>query len=112
MASLQTLLTQLNNGGFMHDASDRLTELVRAIGETGKAGSLTLKISARPTQGKASALVFAAKVTAAIPAVPPDATLMFSNADGDLFAEDPRQMKLDLRQVNTAPPVLKSQKAS
>jgi hypothetical protein len=36
MASLNKLLTHLNNGAFMADTSDMLTELVQAIEETGK----------------------------------------------------------------------------
>ncbi len=111
MASLNKLLTQLNGGGFMAEASDRLTELVQAINETGKAGSITLQIGIKPTQGKASALVFVSKITAKIPAIHPDATLMFTDEDGELHTEDPRQLKLDLRPVDTSAPFIKSNKA-
>lgn len=78
-------------------ASDRLAELVNAVTSTGKAGSLTLKIDLKPST--AGALAVKGAVTIKKPQRMPREALLWPTPDGNLMAEDPKQTKLELRQV-------------
>lgn len=97
-------LNHLNNGTLLIDAADKLQEVVMAVGETGKAGSITIVINVRKATGSAMALT--GKVTTKKPAEPVYEALMFPTPEGNLLTEDPRQQKLALTPVATAPVTL------
>lgn len=82
-------------------AGDKFAELVRAIGSTGKAGSLTLKIDVKPST--AGALAVKANVNTKLPKGLPPESLLWATPEGNLIAEDPRQNKLDLKPVAVEP---------
>jgi hypothetical protein len=71
--------------------------LINAVVATGKAGAITLRIDIKPST--AGALAVKATVTLKAPkALPPEA-LLWPTPEGNLIAEDPRQMKIELRPV-------------
>ncbi len=78
-------------------ASDKLSELINAVTSTGKAGSLTLKIDLKPST--AGALAVRGDVKIKKPARMPREALLWATPDGNLLAEDPKQMKMELKPV-------------
>ena len=91
----------LQGGTFMDDASGQLAELVSAVNATGKGGKITLEITVKKMSKGACGVT--GKIKMSKPHEAPDATLMFPTDDGDLLTEDPRQQKLELKTVSTAP---------
>lgn len=85
----------------MDNAADKLAELVRAVADTGKPGTLTITVKVRKATAGALAITGDAKVKT--PPQPVVESLMFPTVDGDLLTEDPRQTKLDLKPVAEEP---------
>lgn len=87
--------------GLTHDElSDALHELIAAVNDTGKAGTLTLTIKVAPL-GKTGDVL---QVTDAVKLTPPkrdrDASLFYTDDDGNLSKSDPNQPAFDsLREV-------------
>lgn len=88
---------RLHAGLLAEDANDKLQELVKAVDQTGKSGTLTITLSVR--KATAGALAVKGKVTAKVPAEPEMEALLFPTPDGNLLTEDPRQQKLDIRPI-------------
>lgn len=82
-------------------AGSEFAALVKAIGSTNKAGSLTLKIDIKPST--AGALAVKASVSVKLPKGLPPESLLWATPDGNLVAEDPRQTKLELKPVAADP---------
>jgi outer membrane lipopolysaccharide assembly protein LptE/RlpB len=78
-------------------ASEKLAELVTAITNTGKAGSLTMKIEIKPST--AGALAVRGDVKIKKPQRMPREALFWATPDGNLMADDPRQIKMELKTV-------------
>ena len=79
-------------------AGQKFSSLVKAVADTGKAGSITLKVTVRPSTAGAMAVKPEVRVT--MPKGLPAEALLWPTPDGNLLAEDPRQEKLELRQVS------------
>jgi hypothetical protein len=90
----------LRNLGSVHeDATTGLNELVVACRETGKKGTLTIKIEVAPQKDEVTMLV-----TGDVVAKPPRHTskpsLFFPDEHGNLLRNDPRQLDIaNLREV-------------
>jgi len=91
-------LRHIGGGQFMDEASDKLAELVNAVDASGKGGTLTLVISVKKAT-RAGAMHLGGKVAVKKPGDEPMEALLFATPEGNLLAEDPRQAKLDLKQV-------------
>lgn len=85
----------------MDVAGAKFSELVRAVTDNNKAGTLTLKISVKPST--AGTLAVKSEVAIKKPQGMPAESLLWPTPDGNLLAEDPRQAKLDLKQVAAEP---------
>lgn len=86
--------------GVTHDElSDALQALVADVTAEGKGGTLTLTISVKPAEGKDGALI----VTDAIKIKPPpqtrSASIFYATPENNLQREDPKQHKLELREI-------------
>jgi hypothetical protein len=92
---------QEHAGGRTHtELSERLVELVSAVQETGKGGTLTLIIGIKPTsKDTAGTVVVSDDVRIKKPAASRPASVFFVGADNNLLRNDPRQMQLPLRTV-------------
>ena len=90
-------LRHLGAGCLMDDAAEQLAALVLGVDQTGKPGTLTIKLSLR--KATAGALAVTGDVTVKMPATPKIESLMFPTPEGNLLTEDPRQKKLDLKPV-------------
>lgn len=91
-------LRQLDGGAFLDKASDEMAKLVKNVDETGKGGTLTIKIDVK--RASAGAMAITPHVTAKIPEPKPDATLLWATVEGNLSVDNPNQQKLDLREVD------------
>jgi hypothetical protein len=100
---------QLRDGLEQAEASEKLNECVLAAEETGKAATLTVKLTIKPN-GRGQQLI-AAKTDHNLPEHPKSATIMFPTGDGNLQREDPNQINLPLRSVDEPAPSIQLKKA-
>lgn len=94
MRPFTDVLRDMRKGRVVDAASEELAEVVRAVLDTGKAGSISLKLTIKP-QGKGdNAVIVSAALSANKPqAALPDA-LFFADLDGDLLRDDPTQQRM------------------
>lgn len=93
------------NGGTTHaEASNLLADLVAAVRDTGKKGSLTLTVDLAPLKGASNQLVVAAHVSVKAPKADSRTAVFFVDSNGGLSRNDPNQLELDgLRVVEPKP---------
>jgi len=91
-------LRHIGGGVFIDTASDKLSELVNAVDETGKAGKLLLEVNVKKAS-RGGAMHITGKVTMKKPPEEPMEALLFATPEGNLVADDPHQQKLDLKSV-------------
>ena len=85
------ILTDLDDGNVNIQLTKLLPEVVRAVMETQKSGSLTLTLNVKPEKRMA---VVKADIKTKIPAPANEATIFFTTEEGDLRRDDPRQQVL------------------
>lgn len=93
-----------HKGGQLHEElTEKLNQLVTAVIEHGKPGSVTLTVEVAPMKDSNMVRV-TDKLTPKIPEADRGGSFFFSDKDGGLHREDPNQMKLDteLRVVQTS----------
>ena len=94
-------LAEHNNGAAANKASEELHALVAAVRDTGKKGTLTLKISLSAMDD--TTLVALVDVVSAPPKHPEKSAVYFATKDGNLSREDPNQLKFDQLKEVAAP---------
>lgn len=94
--SFTDTLRMLRSGQFADECTEVLSEIVKQVDETGKAGRLTITLDLKKTGG---AIAIVAKVTDKTPEAPPDADLLWATVEGSLSYDNPSQQKLDLQPV-------------
>ena len=82
-------------------AGTKFSELIKAVTDNNKAGTLTMKIAIKPST--AGTLAVKAEVNIVKPKGMPPESLLWATPEGNLIAEDPRQTKLDLKPVAADP---------
>lgn len=96
-------LAEHNNGHGHRKASTSLQDVVNAVVETGKKGSVTVTVNVEPMKSADDGtLLLTVNVTEKIPAEPTKAAVFYADDDGNLTRSDPRQPQLDfasLREV-------------
>ena len=99
---LTDYLGDLEKGRFLIDASRELQELLAAVIDTGKAGTLTLRLSLAPLGGGGEAIQVSGAINSKAPSAARVPTMFFITADGNLSRRDPRQGDLEdhLRTIN------------
>lgn len=85
----------------MDAAGAKFSELINAVTNHQKAGTLKLTINVKPST--AGALAVKAEVAITKPKGLPPESLLWATPEGNLMAEDPRQTKLELKPVATEP---------
>lgn len=99
-------LADHNRGAGHREAGELLQELVGAVLDTGKKGSVTLTVSVEPMKGTADTLLTTVKVTSKIPQEPEKAAVFYADDERNLVRNDPNQLQFDsLKEV--AGPVVK-----
>lgn len=94
------VLADIEGGRLLEDLTSGLTELVSQVLAVRKGGGMTLKIDVSPN-GETSVEV-RAKVNVNAPEPPRERTIMFADEAGGLRRDNPRQMRLPLREVSPA----------
>ncbi|QGH62718.1 hypothetical protein [Serratia proteamaculans] len=94
-------LTYLNKGSLNDELTEQLAQVVKAVRETGKAGSITLTLKVGMLNKANEDVVKISPVVAyKIPEGERAETIMWSTADGDLLRNDPQQPgAAELKQV-------------
>ena len=88
---------ELEAGMIDAEATDLMGELVRAVRDTGKKGSISLKIELVPTDRDGDHIHLSVKdLSISKPQPPRDGQLMYSSGDGDLARHNPNQGRLPL----------------
>ncbi|MEU3162928.1 hypothetical protein [Streptosporangium sp. NPDC006930] len=96
------VLQDIRNGQISDHAAISMQQLVAAVREHGKKGTLTLTICVEPMKNNPDALAVSAEVTLKAPREAPKAAIFFADNDGNLLRDDPRQIALPgLRRVDT-----------
>lgn len=78
-------------------AGQKFSNLVKAVVDTNKVGTITLKITVKPST--AGALAVKPEVRTTMPKGLPAEALLWPTPDGNLVSEDPHQARLELRPV-------------
>jgi len=86
-------LRHLEGGTFLDEVSEAMAKVVLAVSESGKAGSVTMKIDVR--RATAGAMAVRGTFTTKCPSEPPVEALLFATPEGNLLTEDPSQRKLE-----------------
>lgn len=96
MRQIAEVLRDLPEGAY-DEMTAQMHEVVQAVAETRKKGSLTIKIDVAPN-GETSVFVEAV-ATAKVPKRGKPKAVFFVDAGGNLLRNDPRQPQLPLRAV-------------
>lgn len=92
-ADVTDVLHELDSGTVHQQLDDMLHEVVRAVQDTKKAGSVSLKIDVKLNE-RGTMLVVKGTVSSKIPRTAAESTLFFGTEHGDLSRDDPKQMNL------------------
>ena len=95
-------LRHVRGGELIDEASEQLAKVVQAVDATGKAGTLTIKLRIKKIS-RSGALEILDDVTSVVPEDEKLTTLMFPTPEGNLVTSDPRQKRLDLKDVTSVP---------
>ena len=99
-------LRELRHGAMLDEASEQMAEVVKRVSETGKAGSLLIKLTVKPAgRGMVRTVVIEDDVAAKLPEADKEVTVFFPLSDGNLSRQDPSQMNLGLRVVESVDPL-------
>jgi hypothetical protein len=88
----QDVLTDLDDGKVHEQLTKLWPEVVRAVRETNKAGTITLQLTAKLERG--TMVVVVPKVTTKLPAPATSPTLFYTDEEGNVHRNDPKQLPL------------------
>ena len=95
-----TILTTLNKGRKMHELSTEIEKLVSAVRETGKAGSISMELSVKPTAADATQVFVSLKIVGKHPKPDEKETLFFTTRDNALVRNNPEEQDLPFGETN------------
>ncbi|MFB4306926.1 hypothetical protein [Actinomadura sp. GTD37] len=99
------ILQDINGGEFATQIAGDMQDLVTAVRDLGRKGTLTLKFEVAPRKGSSTALNVTARRDLKMPAEEPIESVFFADSGGNLLRDDPRQLALpDLRTVTRGQP--------
>lgn len=96
-------LRDLRAGQLLTDMQDQLQQLVTAVGDTGKAGKLTLTLEVKPFERAEGAMVIRDTLKLGLPKIESKGTVMFATPNGALQRNNPRQDDLPGITLATSP---------
>lgn len=98
-------LRDLRAGATLDDLDSAVSEVVSAVKATGKTGEITLKLKIRPPKkSTATYLTVEDDVSTKVPRHDRADTIFFPLADNSLSRNDPSQIPLELRSVESVSP--------
>lgn len=89
--SFVTTLAELRKGVTVSDLSDELAALVARIRETGKKGSITLKLTLVPADTSGEAITIDDDISVKLPKLTRSKTTFFTTDENSLQRNNPRQ---------------------
>lgn len=99
VAPFVRFLQEHRNGRLAHELAEALNELVQAVTETTKPGTLTLAIKVKPADKGTGALMVSDNVTVKRPVAERGASVFYADDHNNLTRRDPRQPELPLVEV-------------
>jgi hypothetical protein len=103
MRLITDILREIRKGRPVEEATLALNDVVRAVDETGKSGSVTIVLTVKPAKHGGPEKTLIAEVKAKKPIAEIAPAVFFSDGDGDLFRVDPRQEEMELAEVESSP---------
>jgi len=103
-----TFLAEHKRGALAHELAEKLQDVVSAVMEHEKKGSLTLKLEVAPTKDGMTVYV-SDDIKTNIPEADRGASIMFPDEKGNLHRQDPNQLELGkfhVVETNDAAPVV------
>lgn len=94
MRPITDVLRDIRKGRAVDQASRLLAELVRAVDETNKKGTLTITLTVKPDKGGGSGKGIAVDVKSKKPVADIPEAIFYSDPDGDLHRTDPAQSEM------------------
>lgn len=91
-------LQEHRRGGALYDASVALQTLVKAIEETGKAGSLTIKLSLKPDTQYGTLVGVTDHISVKLPELGHPASVFYMDGSHNLVRSDPGQLTIPDRE--------------
>lgn len=95
------VLADLGRAVVIDEAGVQLQQLAATVKETGKKGRLVLTVEIQPMKGNEAALMVHAKTDLKLPSSEPIGGVFFPDQHGNLLREDPRQIAIPLRELNS-----------
>ena len=92
-------IQQQRKGGLHGELTDALADLIQAVAETGKAGSLSLTVKVTPNKDGATVTVND-KIKLTIPEPEKGSSMFFYDEHGNLTRNNPAQAELPLRDAS------------
>lgn len=97
-------LAEHNKGAGHRQASEALQRLVGAVVDTGRKGSVTIKVDVEPMKnGEEHTVLTTVHVAEKIPVIPPKAAVFYADGENNLRRSDPRQLTFDSLKEAPAP---------
>lgn len=93
------MLAKLRRGQTLEELSEALVEAQERCKDTGKMAEITLKVKIKPEKGMPGMFMLSDEIKSKLPEFDRGASVMFEDANMQLQLEDPRQQKIDLREV-------------
>lgn len=94
LPAFMDLLRNQRRGELLAEASEKLVEVVEAVRDTGKGGSVTITFTIKPDDTARNTFKVSDDVRAKVPQFSRGVSLYFANHQGRLVREDPRQPTL------------------
>ena len=99
MRLITDVLRDIRRGRPVEEATQALADVVRAVDETGKSGSVTITLTIKPAKHGGPEKTLVAEVKAKKPIAEIAPAIFFSDESGDLHRVDPRQEEMPLDEV-------------
>lgn len=93
-------LNSMDYGVTPEELSDALAEVLQGVRDTGKQGTLTLKLTLKPEAIAAGQVSITPDIIAKAPQLPRDKALLFFTPDNNIQREDPRQRTMGFEAVD------------
>lgn len=92
MPDFNHTIKSMRQGELHAQLTDELTELVAAVMQQGRGGTLTLKLTVKPDRG---ALFIDGDIATKLPKPRVGAAMFYGDEHGNLFSRDPKQTDID-----------------
>jgi hypothetical protein len=98
-------IVQINNGATVAEMSEALQQVVAAVRQTGKSGSITLTLKVAPAaKNSTDVLMVESQVKTKLPEPERGMTIFYATDQNTLVRNDPKQQRLPLRAVDIDTP--------